>query len=97
MMPMKHNLTHRPRLALGMLFAFAMGAVACTSHNVKLEPIEFKPIHLTVDINLKVQRELNDFFDFEESADAALGGGLEIPNDPTSGDTTSGDTNDNGV
>jgi hypothetical protein len=37
---------------------------ACT-HTVKVEH-DVKPIHLTVDINLKVQRELEDFFDFED-------------------------------
>lgn len=41
-------------------------ATACVSHRVELEPIEVKPIHLTVDINLKVQRELDEFFDFAE-------------------------------
>jgi hypothetical protein len=43
-------------------------AAACTSHRIELEPIEVKPIHLTVDINLKVQRELDEFFAFEEGA-----------------------------
>lgn len=39
----------------------------CT-HNVTVEPVELKPIHLTMDLNIKVQRELDDFFDFEEAA-----------------------------
>jgi hypothetical protein len=29
---------------------------------VKTEPIEVKPIHITVDVNVKVDRALNDFF-----------------------------------
>ncbi len=30
--------------------------------SVKTEPIEVKPIHITVDVNVKVDRALNDFF-----------------------------------
>lgn len=29
---------------------------------VKVEPIEVKPIHITVDVNVKVDRALDDFF-----------------------------------
>jgi hypothetical protein len=39
---------------------------SCTSHTITVEPIEVKPIHMTMDINLKVQRELEKFFDFED-------------------------------
>jgi hypothetical protein len=37
-----------------------LGLVGCL--NVKTEPIEVKPIHITVDVNVKVDRALNDFF-----------------------------------
>ena len=30
--------------------------------NIKTEPIEVKPIHITVDVNVKVDRALDDFF-----------------------------------
>jgi hypothetical protein len=43
---------------------------ACTAHKVEVEPIEVKPIHLTMDINLRIQRELEEFFDFEKDAEA---------------------------
>ncbi len=33
---------------------------ACLS--VKTEPIEVKPIHITVDVNVKVDKALDDFF-----------------------------------
>ena len=33
---------------------------ACVS--VRTEPIEVKPIHITVDVNVKVDKALNDFF-----------------------------------
>ena len=34
--------------------------VACI--NVKTAPIEVKPIHITVDVNVKVEKELENFF-----------------------------------
>ena len=33
---------------------------------VAVEPIEVKPIHITVDVNVRVDRELDQFFAFEE-------------------------------
>jgi hypothetical protein len=44
---------------------------SCLSHRVESDPIEIKPIHITMDINLKVQRELDEFFDFEDRGDAS--------------------------
>jgi hypothetical protein len=35
-------------------------AVSCL--RIKSEPVEVKPIHITLDINVKVDRELDDFF-----------------------------------
>ena len=34
----------------------------CTSHQVEIKPVEIKPIHITIDINVKVDRALDDFF-----------------------------------
>ena len=39
---------------------------ACTQHTVRMEPIEIRPIHITVDVNMRVDRELERFFDFDE-------------------------------
>ena len=53
---------------------------ACT-HTVKVEPVEVnvKPIHATVDINLRMEKAVEDFFDYrddaEEADDAATKGG----------------------
>lgn len=44
-------------IVLGLL---GLGAAGCI--RVKTEPIEIKPIHITMDINLKIQRELDRFF-----------------------------------
>lgn len=46
-------------------------AGGCISHSVASAPIEIKPIHITMDINLRVQRELDEFFDFEAPAASA--------------------------
>ncbi|MGB3209122.1 MAG: hypothetical protein WBB19_00310 [Desulforhopalus sp.] len=35
---------------------------ACTRHEVEVKPVEIKPIHITIDINVKVDRALDDFF-----------------------------------
>lgn len=32
-------------------------------HSIEVAPIEVRPIHATLDINLKVDRELDEFFD----------------------------------
>ena len=36
--------------------------VGCTSHEVEMKPVEIKPIHITIDVNVKVDRALDDFF-----------------------------------
>lgn len=47
-------------IATGMTLALACSA------NVKVEPVEVKPIKMTIDVNIKVDRQLDEFFDFEE-------------------------------
>jgi hypothetical protein len=34
-----------------------------TSHEVQVAPVEVKPIHITIDVNVKVDRALDSFFD----------------------------------
>jgi len=48
----------------------------CTQHKVETKsqvevaPVEIKPIHITIDVNIKVDRALDDFFsDLDESAE----------------------------
>ena len=47
-------------------------AVSCarldTKSEVDVKPIEVKPIHITVDVNVRVDRQLDQFFSFEEEA-----------------------------
>lgn len=42
----------------------------CTSHEVDIKPVEIKPIHITIDINVKVDRALDDFFSDLDEAQA---------------------------
>lgn len=60
-------MTTKPRAAV----LSAALLTACFSHTVESAPIEIKPIHITMDINLRVQRELDEFFDFEDTEPAA--------------------------
>ena len=49
-------------LLCGIVLMFAH----CTKHEVTVHPIKIEPIYMTIDVNIKVQRELDDFFSFEE-------------------------------
>ena len=40
----------------------------CTRHEVQVAPVEVKPIHITIDVNVKVDRALDNFFgDLDEA------------------------------
>ncbi len=48
-----------------------LGAALSGCLSVKTEPIEVKPIHITVDVNVKVDKALDDFFgDIDKKAAA---------------------------
>ena len=42
------------------------GLVAGCSTHVKVDPLEVKPITVNVNVNLRVQQELDKFFSFED-------------------------------
>jgi len=49
-----------------ILFIFA----GCqTQHEVEVKPVEIKPIHITIDVNVRVEKALDDFFDDLEAAE----------------------------
>jgi hypothetical protein len=53
------------RTLLMLLGVAALSAAGCkTHHTVHIDPIEVKP--LTVNVNIRVQKELDEFFDFEQ-------------------------------
>ena len=43
------------------LYLFVQGCVH-TRHEIDVAPVEIKPIHITIDVNVKVDKSLNDFF-----------------------------------
>jgi hypothetical protein len=43
----------------------------CFHHTVTMEPIEVKPIQITVDVLVKVDRQLDDFFDYQDAGEPA--------------------------
>ncbi|MEW6428357.1 MAG: hypothetical protein AB1568_10015 [Thermodesulfobacteriota bacterium] len=61
-----------------LLTAFVVFAAAgCTRHQIEtrsevaVAPVEVKPIHITIDINIRVDRALDNFFgDIDQAADA---------------------------
>jgi hypothetical protein len=55
------------------LAALPIMATACTpkietNNRVEVAPIEIKPIHITMDINLRIDRSLDEFFNFQKPA-----------------------------
>jgi hypothetical protein len=62
---------HTKALLLAAAMVWALGGLAAcaTHHEVEVKPVEIKPIHITIDVNVKVDRALDDFFgDIDESA-----------------------------
>lgn len=54
-------------LAMAILWLAATGCA--TQHKVEVAPVEIKPIHITIDVNVKVDRALDDFFgDLDQQA-----------------------------
>lgn len=46
---------------------------ACNSrHEVQVAPVEVKPIHITIDVNVRVERALEDFFSDIDQAEEKI-------------------------
>lgn len=59
---MKSEVTVRvPILSLTMALLLLQSACS-TRHEVQMAPVEVKPIHITIDVNVRVQKDLEDFF-----------------------------------
>mgnify|MGYP000084277924 CR=1 FL=1 len=61
----------RAKTLLLATVALTMGGFCscATRHEVEVKPVEIKPIHITIDVNVKVDRALDDFFgDIDETA-----------------------------
>jgi hypothetical protein len=57
-----------------ILFAgmFIMAFAGCTSHKVEVAPVKVEPIHITIDINVKVDKALDDFFEDIDSEEGEI-------------------------
>lgn len=60
------------RLILPATFIFLI-SFGCTQHKVEVAPVEVKPIHITIDVNVKVDKALDDFFSDVDSAAEKIG------------------------
>jgi len=61
------------RIPLMALATMLLLQSACsTRHEVQMAPVEVKPIHITIDVNVRVQKDLEDFFSDIDKADQNL-------------------------
>ncbi len=63
----KKTAKHAGAVVLGWLWLFALLAGGCrTTHDIRstheIRPVEVKPIHITIDVNIRVDRALDNFF-----------------------------------
>ena len=62
----------RTRLILPATLTFLI-SYGCTQHKVEVAPVEVKPIHITIDVNVKVDKALDDFFGDVDSVEDKIG------------------------
>jgi hypothetical protein len=61
----------RTRLILPATLIFLISS-GCTQHKVEVAPVEVKPIHITIDVNVKVDKALDDFFGDVDSVEEEI-------------------------
>ena len=59
-----------PFMALAVMLLLQSGC--STHHEVQMAPVEIKPIHITIDVNVRVQKDLEDFFGDIDKAEKTL-------------------------
>ena len=64
----------KPNLIL-LIALFVLITAGCTQHRVEVAPVEVKPIHITIDVNVKVDRALDDFFGDIDAAEEKIDDG----------------------
>ncbi|MCP4119740.1 MAG: YnbE family lipoprotein [Desulfobacteraceae bacterium] len=50
-------------IMLALILAGFWAPGCSTNHEVQVAPVEVKPIHITIDVNVRVDRALDSFFD----------------------------------
>ena len=61
----------KTRLILPVAFIL-LTSFGCTQHKVEVAPVEVKPIHITIDVNVKVDKALDDFFGDVDSVEEQI-------------------------
>ncbi len=56
-------------MLFGLVGTAILVAQGCTQHKVEVAPVEVKPIHITIDVNVKVDKALDDFFGDVDNAE----------------------------
>ena len=56
-------------LPAAIVFLVSQG---CTQHKVEVAPVEIKPIHITIDVNVKVDKALDNFFGDIDNAEKKI-------------------------
>ena len=64
---MKHIL-----ILLGVVLVLI--TAGCTQHKVEVAPVEVKPIHIKIDVNVKVDRALDNYFGDIDAAEEKIEG-----------------------
>lgn len=58
------------KMTIAALFLIFCAFSGCqSSHQVEIKPVEIKPIHITIDVNVRVEKALDSFFDDLEAAE----------------------------
>ncbi|MGD2098776.1 MAG: hypothetical protein PVG35_14430 [Desulfobacterales bacterium] len=53
-----------------------LATAGCTQHKVEVAPVEVKPIHITIDVNVKVDRALDNYFGDIDAAKEKIEGSI---------------------
>jgi len=53
-------------------FTFLVAHGCSTQHKVEMAPVEVKPIHITIDVNVKVDKALDVFFSDVDDAEDTI-------------------------
>lgn len=61
----------RMALVLAVVLGVSPGCIR-TRSTVEVKPVEIKPIHITVDVNVRVAKELDNFFGDLDAADPTV-------------------------
>nr|NJM01110.1 YnbE family lipoprotein [Desulfobacula sp.] len=60
---------NKSQMTAAMLLALCSLFGCQSSHQVEVQPVEIKPIHITIDVNVRVEKALDSFFDDLEAAE----------------------------